>query len=56
VPIGLRIGFSDGTKHFDRTTRLLIDADGTVVALPYGRHAGDRWSVDQLLDFGRKES
>jgi hypothetical protein len=31
----------------------LIDPDGSVVAVHYGRHADDQWSVDQLLDIHR---
>jgi peroxiredoxin len=32
---------------------LLIDADGRIVALKYGDHADDQWSVDELLHFAR---
>jgi hypothetical protein len=28
---------------------VLIDADGRVVAVKYGEHAYDQWSVDELL-------
>lgn len=28
---------------------ILIDTDGTVVDAKYGKHAGDQWSVDELL-------
>jgi peroxiredoxin len=28
---------------------MLIDADGRVVAVKYGKHAYDQWSVDELL-------
>jgi hypothetical protein len=31
----------------------LLSADGIVQALRYGRHAGDQWSVDDLLAFRR---
>jgi hypothetical protein len=31
----------------------LLSADGIVQALHYGRHAGDQWSVDDLLAFRR---
>lgn len=29
---------------------ILIDASGRILAAKYGRHAGDQWSVDELLD------
>ena len=52
------VGFADGTTHLPAD--FLIDPDGTVVALHYGRHADEQWSVDQLLDIhrslGREES
>lgn len=32
---------------------LLIGPDGTVVAVRYGRHAADHWSVDDLLGLAR---
>jgi peroxiredoxin len=54
------VGSTDGSTHFGLPADFLIDPDGTVVALHYGRHADDQWSVDQLLDIhrsqGRRES
>jgi peroxiredoxin len=29
---------------------LLVDRDGTILAVHYGSHADDQWSVDQLLE------
>jgi peroxiredoxin len=53
------VGFGDGSTHFGLPADFLIDPDGSIVALHYGRHADDQWSVDQLLDIhrspGRKE-
>lgn len=39
--------------HLGLPSDFLIDPDGTVVAAHYGRHAGDQWSVDRLLDVQR---
>ncbi|WP_407688883.1 peroxiredoxin-like family protein [Mycobacterium sp. HUMS_1102779] len=47
------VGSNDGTTHLGLPADFLIDADGTVVALHYGRHADDQWSVDELLDIQR---
>lgn len=47
------VGSSDGTTHLGLPADFLIDPDGTVVAVHYGSHADDQWSVDQLLDFNR---
>jgi peroxiredoxin len=47
------IGSNDGTTHLGLPADFLIDADGTLVARRYGRHADDQWSVDELLDIQR---
>ncbi|SON58989.1 hypothetical protein MSIMFI_00470 [Mycobacterium simulans] len=47
------VGASDGTTHLGLPADFLIDPNGTVVAVHYGRHADDQWSVDQLLDIHR---
>ena len=47
------VGSNDGTTHLGLPADFLIDADGTVVALHYGHHADDQWSVDELLDIQR---
>jgi peroxiredoxin len=47
------VGSNDGTTHLGLPADFLIDADGTVVALHYGRHADDQWSVGELLDIQR---
>uniref|UniRef100_UPI0031DD4346 peroxiredoxin-like family protein n=1 Tax=Mycobacterium sp. TaxID=1785 RepID=UPI0031DD4346 len=47
------VGSTDGTTHLGMPADFLIDPDGTVVAVHYGRHADDQWSVDQLLDIHR---
>ncbi len=47
------VGSNDGTTHLGLPADFLIDADGKVVALHYGRHADDQWSVDELLEIQR---
>lgn len=47
------VGFGDGTTHLGLPSDFLLDADGTVAAVHYGRHADDQWSVDQLIDINR---
>lgn len=47
------VGSNDGTTHMGLPADFLVGADGTVVALHYGRHADDQWSVDELLDIQR---
>ncbi|GAA5057932.1 peroxiredoxin [Thermocatellispora tengchongensis] len=50
---GLRAGGSPAPPRGDTALGLpadfLIDADGIVLAVKYGRHAADQWSVDELL-------
>lgn len=43
------VGSTDGTTHLGLPADFLIDPDGTVVAVHYGAHADDQWSVDQVL-------
>ena len=51
---GLRNGGSPGPRHGETVLGLpadfLIDPAGRVVALKYGRHANDQWSVDELIE------
>lgn len=47
------VGLGDGSTHLGLPADFLIDPDGTVVAVHYGRHADDQWSVTQLLDIHR---
>lgn len=47
------VGSTDGTTHLGLPADFLIEPGGTVVAVHYGRHADDQWSVDQLLDINR---
>jgi AhpC/TSA family len=45
------------TPHGGRTglpADFLIAPDGRVVAVKYGVHAGDQWSVDELLELARE--
>ncbi|MCV7215160.1 AhpC/TSA family protein [Mycobacterium crocinum] len=35
--------------HLGLPADILIDTDGTVIDAKYGKHAGDQWSVDDLL-------
>ncbi|WP_059014270.1 peroxiredoxin-like family protein [Mycobacterium sp. M26] len=44
------VGENDGTTHLGLPADFLIDADGTLVAVHYGSHADDQWSVDELLE------
>jgi hypothetical protein len=50
---GLRNGGSPGPQHGETVLGLpadfLLDPAGQVLALRYGRHANDQWSVDQLI-------
>lgn len=39
-----------GEGHMGLPTDFLVDSDGRVLTTKYGRHAGDQWSVDELLD------
>jgi hypothetical protein len=41
------------TPWFALPADFLLSADRIVQALHYGRHAGDQWSVDDLLAFRR---
>ncbi len=36
--------------HLGLPAEILVDTNGTVIAAKYGKHAGDQWSVDQLLE------
>ena len=47
------VGENDGTTHLGLPADFLIDTDGTVAAVHYGRHADDQWSVDELLEINR---
>jgi len=51
---GLHNGGSPRPRHGETVLGLpadfLIDSAGRVVALRYGRHANDQWSVDQLIE------
>ena len=35
--------------HLGLPADILIDTGGTVIGTKYGKHAGDQWSVDELL-------
>jgi len=35
--------------HLGLPADMLIDTNGTVIDAKYGKHAGDQWSVDELL-------
>ncbi|WP_407666341.1 peroxiredoxin-like family protein [Mycobacterium pinniadriaticum] len=47
------VGENDGTTHLGLPADFLIDTDGTVLAVHYGRHADDQWSVNELLAINR---
>lgn len=39
--------------HLGLPADILIDTDGTVIDAKYGKHAGDQWSVDELLRYAK---
>jgi peroxiredoxin len=41
--------------RFGLPADFLIAGDGRVLAVKYGEHADDHWSVDQLLDLAQRE-
>jgi peroxiredoxin len=41
--------FAGGTDQTGLPADFLIDPNGTIVALHYGKHADDQWSLDDLL-------
>lgn len=46
----LKAGMRSATGgHLGLPADILIDTDGTVIDAKYGKHAGDQWSVDELL-------
>jgi AhpC/TSA family len=57
---GLRNGGSPGPRHGETVLGLpadfLIDPAGRVLALRYGRHANDQWSVDELIALAVRRS
>lgn len=56
---GLRNGGSPGPRHGETVLGLpadfLIDPAGRVVAVRYGQHANDQWTVDELIGLGLSE-
>ena len=52
-PDNAGVGGGDGSTHLSLPADVLIVPDGTVVAVHYGRHADDQWTVDDLLDLNR---
>jgi hypothetical protein len=40
-------------SHLGMPADFIIDTDGTVLAVKYGEHGADQWSVDELLTFGK---
>jgi AhpC/TSA antioxidant enzyme len=57
---GLRNGGSPGPRHGETVLGLpadfFIDPAGRVLALRYGRHANDQWSVDELVALASQRS
>jgi peroxiredoxin len=58
---GLRNGGSPGPRHGETVLGLpadfLIDPTGHLVAVHYGRHANDQWSVDDVITYaGRAQT
>lgn len=39
--------------HLGLPADILIDTNGTVIDAKYGKHAGDQWSVDELLQHAK---
>jgi peroxiredoxin len=56
---GLRNGGSPGPRHGETLlglpADLLIAPTGQVVAVRYGRHANDQWSVDDVIELAERE-
>jgi hypothetical protein len=48
--------FAGGSDQTGLPADFLIDPQGTIVDLHYGKHADDQWSVDELLALHLKES
>lgn len=46
----LSAGLGRGEDHLGRPADFLIASDGRVLALRYGKHADDQWSVAEILD------
>lgn len=46
---------SRGESMLGLPADFLIDPGGRVIAVKYGNHANDQWSVDELLDLARYE-
>ncbi|HSC85674.1 MAG TPA: peroxiredoxin-like family protein [Polyangiaceae bacterium] len=42
--------FAGGTDQTGLPADFMIDPDGTIAALHYGKHADDQWSLDELLE------
>jgi peroxiredoxin len=40
-------------SHLGLPADFLIDTDGTVLAVKYGEHGADQWSVDELLELAK---
>jgi peroxiredoxin len=40
-------------SHLGMPADFLIDTDGTVLAVKYGAHGADQWSVDELLELAK---
>jgi peroxiredoxin len=52
----LRGATGQGEEHLGLPADFLIGPDGSILAAKYGRHAGDQWQVDELLDLARSRS
>lgn len=46
---GLRRTAGVGERHLGLPADFLIDTDGRAVAVKYGQHAFDQWSVDEVI-------
>jgi len=42
--------FAGGSDQTGLPADFLIDSGGVIIALHYGRHADDQWSLDEVLD------
>ena len=50
---GLRGATGAGENHLGLPADFLIDTHGAILAIKYGTHAYDQWTVDEILDLAR---
>jgi peroxiredoxin len=45
-----------GEEHLGLSAELLMSPEGRILAVKYGKHVDDHWSVDELLDLAGRRS